>query len=152
MVQNHLGESPRRNSDAALGKTGRLSQVLAYLAFLMIAVEALLRLGIAASPRLAQVLEPNTRVPAFIDDPDLGRRPNPRFPEHDSAGYCNFEVLERADLVALGDSQTYGVCAPRSGAWPRQLATRTGLSVYNMSSGMWAPPHYLRLLDEVTAK
>src|SRR5881394_3687348 len=37
---------------------------------------------------------------------------------HDAWGFRNRSVPESADVVALGDSHTYGNCAKRSEAWP----------------------------------
>lgn len=85
------------------------------------------------------------------DDPVLGHRPNPKFHEHDSRGFRNAGVPERADIVAIGDSQTYGTNAHRPEAWPQQLAKITGYSTYNMAFGGYSALHHSLLLDEALA-
>lgn len=92
-------------------------------------------------------------VPRKIEDPVLGHRPNPDFLEHDAKGFRNAGVPEpgQVDLVALGDSQTYGANVHRTEAWPQQLEGLTGLRVYNLSFGGYSPAHYLFLIDEALA-
>ena len=43
-----------------------------------------------------------------LPDAVLGRRLNPDYPSHDRDGFRNAEVLQQAEIVAIGDSQTYG--------------------------------------------
>ena len=45
----------------------------------------------------------------MLPDPVIGFRGNPGFPGHDRLGFNNAFVPEQADLVAVGDSLTYGV-------------------------------------------
>lgn len=68
---------------------------------------------------------------------------------HDAWGFRNARVPERVEILAIGDSQTYGVSAPASRSWPAWLAELTGRSVYNMSLGGYGPPDYRYLLDEL---
>lgn len=68
---------------------------------------------------------------------------------HDANGYRNDRVPDRAHIVALGDSWTWGVNAKRDRAWPQQLDRMTGRSVYNMAMGGFGPAQYLALTDEV---
>ena len=61
------------------------------------------------SPEVARLLaSPKEDEASSIDDPDLVNRPNPKFPGHDRRGFRNPVALAKADIVALGDSQTYG--------------------------------------------
>ena len=46
-------------------------------------------------------------VAPTIGDPVLGYRPNPAFPDHDSAGFHR-DRPATTDVVTFGDSQTYG--------------------------------------------
>jgi len=63
-------------------------------------------------------------------------RGDPRYPDHDARGYRNAHAVSRADIVALGDSHTYGVAVKkRHEAWPAVLAERTGHVVYSIKSG-----------------
>lgn len=82
-------------------------------------------------------------------DPVLGHRPNPKYPGHDERGWRNEKALESAEIVVLGDSQTYGINAERDESWPRRLEQKLGRGVYQMAFGGFGPAHYVQLLDEV---
>ncbi|MBN2448108.1 MAG: SGNH/GDSL hydrolase family protein, partial [Phycisphaerae bacterium] len=73
---------------------------------------------------------------------------NPALPDHDRNGFRNADVPRSAEIVVLGDSQTYGVNATRDEAWPQQLQQITGRTTYNLAYGGYGPAHYLALLPE----
>lgn len=75
-------------------------------------------------------------VATLIDDPVLGHRIKPRTTGHDALGFRNREVPERADIVAIGDSMTYGVSAAREDIWPQQISVF--LSVDRSTTWGWA--------------
>ena len=81
----------------------------------------------------------------LIDDPVLGHRIPPLTTGHDALGYRNTVVPKRADIVAIGDSNTYGVSAPGESSWPQQLGRLLGENVYNMALGGYGPLQYLYL-------
>ena len=87
----------------------------------------------------------------FVRDEVLGQRIKPFALGHDAKGFRNDSVPERADVVALGDSQTWGVNVSREHAWPQQLGRLTNRSVYNMSLGGYGPVQYWALTDEALA-
>lgn len=87
----------------------------------------------------------------LIDDPALGHRVAPNTSGHDGLGFRNREVPPQVDIVAIGDSYTYGVSATREGSWPQQLGVDLGEPVYNMGLGGYGPLHYLHLA-QTTAK
>jgi hypothetical protein len=80
-----------------------------------------------------------------IDDPVLGHRIKPYSTGHDALGYRNPEVPEHANVVAIGDSVTYGVMAARNRSWPHQLGALLHEPVYNMALGGYGPLQYLHL-------
>lgn len=82
---------------------------------------------------------------APVHDEILGLRIPPLTTGHDALGFRNREVPVRADIVAIGDSMTYGVSAPRDASWPQQLGVLTGEQVYNMGLGGFGPLQYLHL-------
>lgn len=84
----------------------------------------------------------------FVPDKRLGHRPNPEYPGHDHNGFRNKRVPVEVDIVALGDSQTYGFGVESKYAWPKQLESLAGTSVYSMAYGGYGPVHSLILLDE----
>ncbi|MGH7898050.1 MAG: alginate O-acetyltransferase AlgX-related protein [Candidatus Binatia bacterium] len=65
---------------------------------------------------------------------------------HDEWGFRNRRVPDTVDVVALGDSHTYGNRATRDAAWPGVLARLTGKSVYNLGMGGYGPNQYHALL------
>jgi hypothetical protein len=66
---------------------------------------------------------------------------------HDSWGYRNESVPERVDIVAIGDSQTYGESAPARYSWPSTLESIAGDKVYNMGLGGYGPAEYFYLME-----
>src|SRR6267378_5616866 len=62
----------------------------------------------------------------LIADPVLGKRLAPFTRGHDANGFRNDSVPQHADIVTLGDSQTWGVNAERQDAWPQQLSKLSG--------------------------
>jgi len=83
-----------------------------------------------------------------VPDPKLGIRLAAHTGGHDGKGFRNDTVPGQVDIVAIGDSQTWGENAIRSEAWPQTLARLSGLSVYNMALGGYGPVHYWALLEE----
>ncbi len=81
-----------------------------------------------------------------VFDPVLRVRLEPNAGGHDSWGFRNRSVPDRADIVTIGDSQTYGISAPAHSSWPAQLARLTGRQVYNMALGGYGPVQYHELL------
>jgi hypothetical protein len=113
--------------------------------FVILICELILYFLSWVSPRVNDLLSPTGPAPIsmVIEDEELGHRPNPGYPEHDDWGFRNREVPERAFLVVLGDSQTYGVGVSRNQAWPQQLGKIIGRTVYNMAFGGYGPAHNL---------
>jgi hypothetical protein len=65
----------------------------------------------------------------------------------DHWGFRNPSIPTTADIVAIGDSHTYGNTARMSESWPMVLGKLTGESVYNMGLGGYGPNQYLYLLQ-----
>ncbi len=87
---------------------------IAALLMVFALIEGLLQLAALANSRIALLLSPG--IPKAIPDERLRIRPNPALPDHDASGYRNPVVLERADIVVMGDSQTYGSEVSRKNA------------------------------------
>ncbi len=119
-----------------------------------LASEALLQVTCLILPKANSMLSQDPHVPTLDDtypvikDVELGSRPNPARPDHDSNGFRNLFVPQQVDIVALGDSQTYGSGVPLESAWPQQLARLSDFTVYNMAYGGYGPTHSIVLLDE----
>jgi hypothetical protein len=75
----------------------------------------------------------------------LGRAIAPKTAGYDDWGFRNKAVPGRADIVAIGDSHTYGNTAKMEESWPYVLGFLTGKSVYNMGMGGYGPNQYHHL-------
>jgi hypothetical protein len=84
----------------------------------------------------------------MVKDPVLGATPSlhTKSGGFDQWGFRNNKVPAQADIVALGDSHTYGNTATMAASWPHTLARLTGLTVYNMGLGGYGPNQYSVLL------
>ena len=88
-------------------------------------MEVLLNLLCVISGPVADALQPPWHiVTPSIEDAELGHRPRPDFGDHDGRGFRNPVALEQAEIVCMGDSQTYGRGVQREEAWPQQLASQ----------------------------
>ncbi len=85
------------------------------------------------------------------NDPELGLVLPPFTVGHDANGFRNDAVPLRADLVVLGDSQTWGVNATREDAWPKHLEKLTRRNVYNMGMGGFGVVQHWALTDKALA-
>jgi hypothetical protein len=136
MQERTLGPTLRRR--VALGCASALGVVLA--------LELLLQLAAWSSERVDRLLSPG--LERTLPDARLGTRPNPALPDHDVAGWRNEARPERAAIVTIGDSQTYGDEVRREDAWPQRLGRQLGRSSYNLALGGYGPVQYLRLVDD----
>ena len=87
----------------------------------------------------------------WVADAQLLVRGDPAFPEHDARGFRNPEALERADVVLLGDSNTYGDRVSPDDTWARVLAEEAGRVVYNMGFPGWGPRQAALVLPDALA-
>jgi hypothetical protein len=81
-----------------------------------------------------------------LRDPVLGMTIAPDSPGFDKWGFRNPAVPESVDVLALGDSHTFGNTAKMDEAWPSVVQRQTGLTVYNMGLGGYGPNQYYQLL------
>jgi lysophospholipase L1-like esterase len=90
--------------------------------------------------------------PITVRDEVLRYRIEPGSGAHDLWGFRNKGVPAKSDIVAIGDSQTYGISAQARSSWPSQLEGLSGKSVYNMSLPGYGPAEYLLLLKDKALK
>lgn len=108
---------------------------------------------IIAEGILRIVLNPGDYLtPKIISDDVLGIAIEPNSAGHDSWGFRNKLVPASADIVTIGDSQTYGNNASANDSWPKRLGQLYGRSVYNLASGGYGPPQYSYLLETKALK
>ena len=83
------------------------------------------------------------REPMIISDP-YAHRARPLYEDmetmgpHDILGFRNRRIPNVADIITIGDSQTYGNNVPPEQNWPGQLQASLGCKspvMYNMSVG-----------------
>ncbi len=107
--------------------------------FVLIVVEGLSRL----------IFDPiDFLKPKVSFDEVLRYKIEPNSGAHDSWGYRNKSVPDSIDIVAIGDSHTYGISATASDSWPNALQDISGRSTYNLSLGGYGPAEYLYLLEQ----
>ncbi len=81
-----------------------------------------------------------------IRDNVLGITIAPNSSGFDEWGFRNRRVPSTADVVAIGDSHTFGNTAAMDDSWPSVVARATGLEVYNLGLGGYGPNQYYHLL------
>lgn len=94
------------------------------------------------------IRDPMTRIRM---QPLLGGQPN--LGPHDILGFRNDAVPNVADIVTIGDSQTYGNNVPLPATWPQQLRDVAGLgraAVYSVAVGGWGAVQYYDMFRNVT--
>lgn len=128
---------------------------LIYLLVCFFMMEAMVRIAGSVSPRIAYEIRPPWGNRDVMEDPVLGYRLSPYFLESDNRGFRNKTDMEQADILAVGDSMTYGATVGMDYSWPAQLSQLAGQSVYNGGIGGYGPCEYLevaRELSELNAK
>jgi len=92
---------------------------------------------------------------ALLKDPGVVNRAHPLYPDrfswgpNDILGFRNRSVPNRADIVIIGDSQTYGDNAPLAENWPSYFSGalyNDKLIHYSMATGGWGPVQYLDMM------
>jgi hypothetical protein len=82
----------------------------------------------------------------MVKDDILGERITKGSSGFDEWGFRNRAVPAQVDLVALGDSHTYGNNAKMEDSWPYVAAHSAGVGVYNLGLGGYGPNQYSYLL------
>src|SRR5436309_10317459 len=81
----------------------------------------------------------------LVDDKILGKALPPKASGYDEWGFRNRRVPPTVDIVAIGDSHTFGNTAKMDESWPYVLGRLTGRNVYNMGMGGYGPNQYFHL-------
>ena len=120
----------------------------------IVACEAVLQLAAGVSLRVAHEMSPAHHLAfikpdlpsVMISDPILRHRGNPDHPAHDRLGFHNETVPRHIDVVALGDSQTYGPIGKSGEAWPAVLAL--GACIFRGSAILLGTAEWLRRMGD----
>jgi hypothetical protein len=85
----------------------------------------------------------------MIRDARLGAVPSPttRATGFDDWGFRNPAVPDTADIVAIGDSHTFGNTATMEDSWPHVLGRLSGQRVYTLGMGGYGPNQYFHLFE-----
>jgi hypothetical protein len=118
------------------------------ISLIVLGCEIVLKVATAISPRAAYLLTPPEKR-WRIADSRLGFRLSPFYPGNDWRGYRNPGIPDSVDVLAIGDSFTYGYGAEPEYSWPRQLEKLTGRTVYNAGVPGYGPCEYRLVLDEL---
>jgi hypothetical protein len=121
--------------------------IAAIAVFTLLLLEASLHVASRLSPTVGMILFPD-RFGASLPDSDLVYRGNPRSPGNDANGFRNSHVPTEADVVAIGDSHTWGTSVASEESWSQVLGTLTSCDVYNMSLSGYGPLQYARLAEQ----
>jgi hypothetical protein len=81
-----------------------------------------------------------------VSDPILGAVLAAHGNGYDDWGFRNKAIPSSAEIVAIGDSHTFGNTAKMDESWPYVLGRLKGLSAYNMGLGGYGPNQYYHLL------
>ena len=112
----------------------------------LLAVSALFSL-VAAELALRIVFDPIDHLKVdLVEDPVLNHRIDAHASGHDEWGFRNKAGVRAAEIVAVGDSMTYGIMATADEAWPMHLQRMSGRAVYSAALGGYGPLHYLHLV------
>lgn len=130
------------------GWTRRVARAGGFALYCVVVVEILLWIASATIPSVGVRLSNRRAEPRFLPHETLGRVGNPAWAEHDPRGFRNEVALDLARIVTLGDSQTWGVNAPREKTWPKQLQALLDVPVYNMAVGASGPIYYHHLVED----
>ncbi len=108
-------------------KRKRLCFWIVTLIVTLTSMELALQLLSFVFPRVDCVLSLN---PKALSDERLIVRGNPKHPEHDEKGFRNKSVPQKVDVLAIGDSQTYGTGVNAGQDWPQQMQSLGKIETY----------------------
>ena len=122
--------------------------IISLLIGLLIA-EVTIKAAAFLSPRIAYELRPPWSNRALEPDLVLGYRVSPYYPGSDKRGYRNPTALDSSNILAVGDSTTYGYSVVASKSWPAVLRNENKLDIYNAGVGGYGPCEYLEVTKEL---
>ena len=122
----------------------------------LVAIAVSSALGLLLCETVARiVLNPSDYLSVeMVRDEVLGGVPsnNTSAGRFDVWGFRNRLVPQTSDIVAIGDSHTYGNTAVMENSWPYVVGRLSGRQVYNMALGGYGPNQYLNLLTTKALK
>jgi hypothetical protein len=146
--QEVSGVAVLRSGDMILGRT-TLKRFASNA--LLLAISLAISLGIAEM--LLRCFTPfpiHSEFANRIPHAELGYVMDPRLKDIDEKGFRNQRAIADCDIVAVGDSHTYGYNVSREESWPDVLSTISGRPVYNFGIGGYGAGQYAYLIREAT--
>ncbi len=83
-----------------------------------------------------------------ILDNRLEYKVDPKLKDIDEHGFRNYASTEPIEIVAIGDSHTFGNNVQSQDSWPQQLASMLNKRVYNFGMGGYGILQYKALFDD----
>lgn len=120
------------------------------LIFGVLLAEIALKTAAFISPRVAYELAPPWSNRALEVDPKLGYRVSSFYPGSDRRGYRNPEATDVTDILAIGDSMTFGYTVTEKNSWPSVIRNKSNIDIYNAGVGGYGPCEYLEVTKELT--
>lgn len=124
-----------------MSSTKQLGFYAAMILIMVVLAELVLHAATWVSPQLRAMIFKYSAPSLIVDSELLGRAGNPKHPEIDKNGYRNNRLKRDYDVIALGDSHTFGASVKRDEAWPNRLNADEPYSVYNMGLGGYGTVH-----------
>lgn len=125
----------------------RKRTAIAAMLLVIVALALVAELGLSLALPRSDFLEADLQ-----DHPILGQMIKPGDNGHDPLGFRNPRFPRQADIVAIGDSNTYGVNARSHESWPGYLQSILGRTTYNAALGGFGPLHHLYAAREMTPR
>ena len=100
---------------------------------------AIVAVSIVFALILGEVMIRYVAPAAMVEDDVLGWKGVPHVGDWDARGFRNELALDRATVVALGDSQTQGNNATTEESWPQAFGTLASTTVYQIAVGGFGP-------------
>lgn len=118
---------------------------------LLLCFSLLLALGMGEAMLRHFTLFPITSTSNMVLDERLLYRTGPKAEGVDESGFRTAGGAPPYELVAIGDSHTFGLNVKARDSWPAVASRMLGVSVANLSAGGYDILQYLALMDDALA-
>lgn len=131
-----------------MSSTKQLGFYAVMILIMVVLAELILHAATWVSPQLRSLIFKYSTPSMVVDSELLGRAGNPKHPDIDKNGYRNVRLKRQYDVIALGDSHTFGSSVAGKDAWPNVLNADQPYSVYNMGLGGYGTVHSFLQYDQ----
>ncbi|MDQ7037119.1 MAG: hypothetical protein Q9P01_20450 [Anaerolineae bacterium] len=119
-----------------------ITMIIMAVVFMLLPLEMLAKLYLSLNPTVS-----NWWQDYMIDDDLIHHRMLPNAIDHDSNGWRNPTALDNANIVVIGDSQTWGSNVSRDEAWAMVLGDTLDDSVYSLAQPAYGVADYYTLFN-----